>query len=130
MGAVGDVANSARLTFDHNVETEIGFDGGTVQISRNGGAYAHGPRCAYAFNAPSMIATAAAGNTNPLEGQPGFTGSDGGKIRSHWGTSIIDLAQAGVDFRRLPSRSASPSVATAVAVSSAGGSTTSRSRPA
>ena len=30
--------------------------------------------------------TAAAGNTNPLAGQPGFTGTDGGEVAGSWGT--------------------------------------------
>ena len=34
----------------------------------------------------------AAGSTNPLQGQPGFTGTDGGKTQSDWGTSIINLS--------------------------------------
>jgi Zn-dependent metalloprotease len=96
VGSAGDVAGSARLTFDHNVETELGYDGGTVQISKNGGAFTTVPSAAYAFNPPSTLATAAAGNTNPLQGQPGFTGTDGGKIESDWGTSIINLTTAGV----------------------------------
>ena len=44
------------------------------------------------FNEPTVLATAAAGSTNPLKGQPGFTGTDGGKTQSDWGTSIIDLS--------------------------------------
>ena len=93
MGAAGDLANSSRLSFDHSVQTEIGFDGGTVQISKDGGTnWITVPAAAYEFNPPTVLATAAAGNTNPLKGQPGFTGTDGGKTQSDWGTSIIDLS--------------------------------------
>ena len=93
VGAAGDLANSARLSFDHSIQTEIGFDGGTVQISKDAGAnWITVPASAYEFNEPTVLATAAAGNTNPLEGEPGFTGTDGGKTQSDWGTSIIDLS--------------------------------------
>ncbi len=93
VGSAGDLANSARLSFDHSVATEIGYDGGTVQISKDGGAtWVTVPAAAYKFNKPTVLATAAAGNTNPLQGKPGFTGTDGNKTLSDWGTSIIDLS--------------------------------------
>jgi Zn-dependent metalloprotease len=92
VGSAGDIANTGRLTFDHSVETEIGFDGGTVDISKDGGTtWINVPASAYDFNAPTVLATTAAGSTNPLQGKPGFTGTDGGKTVSDWGTSIIDL---------------------------------------
>jgi Zn-dependent metalloprotease len=96
VGAAGDLAGSAKLSFDHNVETELGYDGGVVQISKNGGAFTTVPKTAYTFNKPTTLANTAGGNTNPLQGQDGFTGTDGGKIESDWGTSIIDLNAAGV----------------------------------
>jgi Zn-dependent metalloprotease len=93
VGQAGDA--SPRLVFDHNVQTELGFDGGTVSIAVNGGPFATIPAEAYVFNEPTVLATEAAGNTNPLAGEDGFTGTDGGKIVSDWGTSIIDLEAAG-----------------------------------
>jgi hypothetical protein len=78
------------------VATEAGFDGGNVKASINGGAFTAVPRAAFVFNAPTTLATAAAGNTNPLAGQPGFTGTDGGENKGSWGTSQVDLAAAGV----------------------------------
>ena len=97
VGEAGDVADSARLTFDHNIETELGFDGGTVQISTDGGtSFDTIPADAYLFNGPTVLATEAEGNTNPLAGEDGFTGTDGGKIVSDWGTSIVDLSSLGV----------------------------------
>ncbi|WP_161962456.1 M4 family metallopeptidase [Nocardioides speluncae] len=85
-----------RLSFRHYVATELGFDGGTVQISKNGGAFATVPAAAYLFNEPGKFTSAAGGNTNPLAGQDGFTGTDGGKVTGSWGESQIDLAAAGV----------------------------------
>jgi hypothetical protein len=64
-----------------------------VQITKdNGATWITVPASAYEFNGPTVLATTAAGSTNPLQGQPGFTGTDGGKTQSDWGTSIIDLS--------------------------------------
>ena len=93
VGEDGDLG--PRLTFDHNIQTELGFDGGTVALSINGGEFETIPADAYVFNGPSVLAEAAAGSTNPLAGEDGFTGTDGGKIVSDWGTSIVDLEEAG-----------------------------------
>ncbi len=84
-----------RMTFEHYVATETGYDGGNVQVSVNGADFAPVDPAAYVFNGPGQIATAAEGNTNPLEGQSGFTGTDGGSLFGSWGTSIVDLAAAG-----------------------------------
>jgi len=86
-----------RLAFDHYVATEAGWDGGNLKISINDGAYTVVPPAAYTFNPYNMtLQTAAAGNTNPLAGQPGFSGTDGGEVTGSWGQSQIDLALAGV----------------------------------
>jgi bacillopeptidase F (M6 metalloprotease family) len=85
----------AWLTFDHYVATEAGWDGGNVKVSIDGGAFEAIPADAYTFNPPTTINTAAAGNTNPLAGQPGFTGTDGGELFGSWGTSAVDLSAIG-----------------------------------
>lgn len=84
-----------RLAFDHYVATEGGWDGGNLKISINGGAYTVVPASAYTFNAYNT-ALNTAGNTNPLAGQPGFSGTDGGQVNGSWGQSQIDLAALGV----------------------------------
>jgi hypothetical protein len=38
------------------------------------------------------LATVAQGNTNPLAGQPAFSGTDGGAVDGTWGRSIVNLA--------------------------------------
>lgn len=93
---VDDVGSNVVLNFDHYVATEAGWDGGNVKVSVNGGAFEVIPASAYTFNKPGTIYPAEAGNTNPLAGQPGFTGTDGGELGGSWGTSQIDLAQVGV----------------------------------
>ncbi len=88
---------SPRLTFEHYFATEAGWDGGNLKISVNGGAFAVVPASAYSFNAyNATLNTAAAGNTNPLAGEPAFTGTDGGEVHGSWGQSQIDLTKIGV----------------------------------
>ncbi|HWL89788.1 MAG TPA: M4 family metallopeptidase [Actinomycetota bacterium] len=89
-----------HLSFTHYVATEQGWDGGNVSISVNGRAYSLIPASAFVFNPyNATLQTAAAGNTNPLAGQPGFTGTDAGELESSWGTSVIDLAATGARMR-------------------------------
>lgn len=85
-----------QLRFDHYVATEANYDGGNVKMSVDGGEFVVIPASAYAFNAPGTLASEAEGNTNPLAGEDGFSGTDGGKVTGSWGTSVVDLAKAGV----------------------------------
>jgi Zn-dependent metalloprotease len=88
---------SPRLTFQHYVATELGWDGGNLKISVNGGPFTVVPASAFVFNPYNQnLQTAAAGNTNPLAGEPGFTGTDGGEVGGSWGESQIDLTLIGV----------------------------------
>lgn len=90
-------AQTPRLAFDHYVATEAGWDGGNLKISINGGPYTIVPPSAFIFNPYNMtLQTAAAGNTNPLAGQPGFSGTDGGSLFGSWGKSQVDLSALGV----------------------------------
>lgn len=82
-----------RMSFEHYVATELGYDGGNVQVAVDGGEFAPVPAGAFTFNAPDQIAVEQ--NTNPLAGEAGFTGTDGGSVLGSWGTSVVDLAEAG-----------------------------------
>jgi hypothetical protein len=85
------------ITFEHYVATEAGWDGGNLKISINGGPYEVVPASAYNFNAyNTTLQTAGAGNTNPLAGQPAFSGTDGGSLFGSWGQSQINLTSLGV----------------------------------
>lgn len=89
-----------RLSFKHYVATEVGFDAGNVQVSVNGGEFRTIPTAAYVFNPPTALEssdTVGGDSTNPLAGQDGFSGTDPGSVRGSWGTSIVDLAAAGVN---------------------------------
>lgn len=82
-----------RLTFEHYVATEQGFDGGNVKISVNGGAWTLVKAADFIYNPyNATMVTAAGGNSSALAGQPGFTGSDGGSLSGSWGRSIVNLA--------------------------------------
>ena len=86
-------AAASRLTFDHWVATESGFDGGNLKISVNGGAWQLVNAADFIYNPyNTTLITAAGGNTNPLAGQPAFSGSDGGAVAGSWGRSIVNLA--------------------------------------
>ena len=61
-------------------------------MSINGGAFTQIPASAFVFNPYNGTLAA----TNPLDGEPGFTGTDGGEPTGSWGTTIIDLAKLGV----------------------------------
>jgi hypothetical protein len=87
---------SPRLTFEHYAATEAGWDGGNLKISINGGPYVIVPASAYTFNAYNDTLQPAPNNTNPLQGQPAFTGTDGGSLKGSWGQSQINLTLVGV----------------------------------
>ena len=79
-----------RLSFNHYVATELGYDGGNVKYT-TGGKWLPVPASAYTFNPPGQLETKANGNTNPMAGEPGFTGTDGGQVTGSWGQSQVDL---------------------------------------
>lgn len=85
------LGDDSVLAFDHWVATEAGWDGGTLKISVNGGPFEVVPGGAYLFNPPNGT-VATSGNTNPLAGEPAFTGCDGGAVSGSWGRSVVDLA--------------------------------------
>jgi Calx-beta domain-containing protein len=80
------------LTFDHYVATERGWDGGNLQVSVDGGAWTLVPPTAFTYNSyNTLLNSVAAGNTDPLAGQPAFSGSDCGTNTGSWGRSHVDL---------------------------------------
>jgi hypothetical protein len=84
---------SPRLTFVHWFATEAGFDGGNVKISVNDGPWQLVQAADFIYNPYNMtLAPASAGNTNPIAGQPAFSGTDDGSTGGTWGRSIVNLA--------------------------------------
>ena len=87
-------ATAPRLTFDHWVATETGYDGGNLKISVNGGAWTLVKAVDFIFNPYNRTLASAATNTSPLAGQPAFSGTDAGSVTAagSWGRSIVNLA--------------------------------------
>lgn len=97
-------ADYARATFDHWVATEPGWDGGNLKVSVNGGAWQLVPPSAYSFNGYNVLLfSAAQGNTNPLAGQPSWSGNNLGTVNGgSWGRTLVNLgafARAGDTVR-------------------------------
>ena len=80
---------------DHLMASEQGFDGGNVKLRLADGEWQLIPPDAFRFNPYNGTLRSASDpvfpNTNPLAGQPAFTGKDGGIPDSAWGQSQIDL---------------------------------------
>lgn len=91
--AIPAAVSAPRLTFDHWVATEEGWDGGNLKISVNGGPWQLVKSADFIYNPYNRtLATAAQGNTNPMAGEPAFSGADGGAVAGSWGRSIVNLA--------------------------------------
>ena len=81
------------VTFTHWVATELGFDGGQLRISVNGGPFTVVPQANFLYNAHNVVLqTAGQGNTNPQAGQRAWSGTDAGAVDGTWGKSIVSLA--------------------------------------
>jgi hypothetical protein len=97
-------ATGALLAFDHWVATEDGWDGGNVKISVNGGDYQLVPAESFIYNPYNSsvideveINEESTENTNPLAGEPAYTGLDEGHVfGGSWGQTQIDLDQFAV----------------------------------
>ncbi len=103
-------ASGATLVFDHWVATEDGWDGGNLKISVNGAAYQLVPAAAFVHNPYNSsvidiltIDQQEIENSNPLAGEPAYTGIDQGHVfGGSWGQSQVDLdglAQPGDTIR-------------------------------
>lgn len=89
-------ATAPLLVFDHWVATEAGFDGGQVEISRNGGAFTLLPKSEYVYNPPNNIfgdPLPLGNNTNPNPSEDAWTGFNIGVAQvGSWGTTVANLA--------------------------------------
>ena len=85
-----------RMSFQHYMASEPGWDGGNVKISINGAGFQVIPASAYLFNKPNdTLFLLAEGNSNPMQGEQAFTGTDGGSLFGSWGKSIVNLNKVG-----------------------------------
>ena len=86
-------AAKPRLTFVHWFATEPAFDGGNLKISVNGGPWKPIRSRDFVYNAyNATLLRANQGNSNPIAGEPAFSGTDDGATGGTWGRSIIDLS--------------------------------------
>jgi len=86
-----------HVRFDHYVATEATADGGQLEISVDGGAFAVVPQENFAYNAPNSALLGPLDlSNNPRGGQEAWNGTDinapSGSPQSSWGTTIVDLA--------------------------------------
>ena len=83
----------------------LGWDGGNLKISVDGGPWQLVPPSVYSFNGYNvlLLQPAAQGNTNPLAGQASWSGTDPGSVAGGtWGTTHVNLgnfARAGQTIR-------------------------------
>ncbi|MEO6286570.1 MAG: T9SS type A sorting domain-containing protein, partial [Dyadobacter sp.] len=90
-------AGNLSMAFDHYVAIEDTWDGGNIKYAINGGAWTLLPASAFTANGYNNFLNAAgAGNNNPMQAQPAFTGTDGGSVTGSWGQSQIDLTSLGL----------------------------------
>jgi Zn-dependent metalloprotease len=93
--AIANSVTDSRLSFDHWVATEAGWDGGNLKISVDGGAWQEVASADYVYNGynRSLFGAGAPNfNSNPLAGQKAYSGQDAGSVDGSWGRSIINLA--------------------------------------
>jgi bacillolysin len=83
------------LRYDNWMGSELGFDGGQLYISVNGGPFTlvtATPTQYFLYNGYNVfLATAAAGNDNPRAGQQALSGGDDGSVDGSWGTTVVNL---------------------------------------
>ncbi len=82
-----------RLSLNHWLASEPGYDGGNLKISVNGGAFTLVPADALEVSPYNAnLVTVQSGNTNPLAGQSAWTGSDAGTLSGSWGQTQVNLS--------------------------------------
>jgi hypothetical protein len=90
--AVPPGAQDLTLAFDHWIASEPGWDGGNLKISVGGGPWLIVQPGHYLYNAyNTTLESIDDGNTNPLAGEPAFSGTDEGGVDGSWGRSIVRL---------------------------------------
>jgi hypothetical protein len=80
------------LTFDHWVGTSPAIEGGVLMVAVNDGPFIAVDRSDFIFNRYNGVLEPTL-DSNPLAGQPAFTGFDGGGLSGSWGQSQVDLSR-------------------------------------
>lgn len=85
---IADTEGAVVLTFSHWLASEPVHDGGNLKISVDGSAFTLVPQSAFTWNGYN---TSLDDSSNPLAGQPAFSGSDPGVPTGTWVQSQVDL---------------------------------------
>ncbi len=87
-------APAPRLAFDHWVAIEAGWDGGNLKIRVNNGAWIPVAPAAILFNSynKTLFNLLDDNNTNPLAGEPAYSGSNNSSLDGSWGQTQVNLA--------------------------------------
>jgi bacillolysin len=88
-------ATNMHIAFDHFVATEVTYDGGQLEISKNGGAFQLIPQNQYTFNAPNTTFAEPppiGNNTNPNAGEFSWNGTNTGSQTGSWGTTVANIS--------------------------------------
>jgi len=96
-----------RISISHWFEIELGWDGGNLKISVNGGGFNLIPASVIEFGpyTGTLLESVKDGspyNTNPLANQLAYTGTDGGQPTGSWGEihiNLLGIADAGDNVR-------------------------------
>ena len=91
----GDFQGRLRVSFDHWVSLEEGYDGAQLMISVNGSPFflvASESNADFISNPYNFVLFSFEDN-NPRFGQPVWSGAGGGLPDDSWGTTIVDLSR-------------------------------------
>jgi hypothetical protein len=80
---------TAQLTFRNNYATELGYDGGVLEISLNGGAFTDILAAGGSFVSGGYNRTLSSGFSNPLPGRQAWSGNSNGYV-----TTVVNLPAA------------------------------------
>jgi hypothetical protein len=100
------------LSFDHTFNLEDGFDGGVVEISRNGGAFTDVVALFGAFSGQTYTGTISPDFQSPIAGRSAFTGANPGGFGSYVNSAITLGLISGDTFQLQWRMGADSSVAT------------------
>lgn len=87
---------TAQLSFRNYYKTEPGFDGGVLEISINGGAFADILTAGGSFAGGAYNGTISSSYSNPLSGRSAWTGDSGGFVIT---TVLLPAAAAGSNIQ-------------------------------
>lgn len=89
-------AEDMYLRFDHYIALEPSKDGGALSIRANDGDWIRLPANTFIYNSYTKLMPPGPTSVNPFARQWVFNGTDENSTSGSWGTSLLNLAYAGV----------------------------------